>query len=111
MEPKTQLCPYCGKIMSADYDYDSYYNEWNYTCLNKSCPSKDIKALKEKENETYKERAKLYKERYEMVMKNTVIGRMLDNFKSVYSEEVNEGLLPIEVREILSLELQNLSKM
>ena len=24
MEPKTQLCPYCGKIMSADYDYDSY---------------------------------------------------------------------------------------
>ena len=23
MEPKTQLCPYCGKIMSADYDYDS----------------------------------------------------------------------------------------
>ena len=45
MEPKTQLCPYCGKIMSADYDYDSY-DGWLYTCLNNSCPSKDIKALK-----------------------------------------------------------------
>lgn len=103
MEPKTQLCPCCGKIMSADYDYDSY-DGWFYTCLNKSCPSKDIKALKEKENETYKER-------HEMVMKNTNVGRMLDAFKRVYSEEVNDGLLPIEVREILSLELQNLSKM
>lgn len=32
MEPKTQLCPCCGKIMSADYDYDSY-DGWFYTCL------------------------------------------------------------------------------
>ena len=47
MEPKTQLCPYCGKIMSADYDYDSY-DGWFYTCPNKSCPSQDINALKEK---------------------------------------------------------------
>ena len=81
------------------------------TCLNKSCPSKDIKALKEKEDETYQERAKLYKERYEMVMRDTDIGRMLNDFKRVYSEEVSDGLLPIEIREILSLELQNLSKM
>ena len=44
-------------------------------------------------------------------MKNTNIGRMLDAFKRVYSEEVNDGLLPLEIREILSLELQNLSKM
>ena len=110
MEPKTQLCPYCGKIMSADYDYDSY-DGWFYTCLNKSCPSKDIKALKEKEDETYQERAKLYKERHEMVMKNTNIGRMLDAFKCIYSEEVHDGLLPLEIREILSSELQNLAKM
>ena len=38
MKPKTQLCPCCGKIMSADYDYDSY-DGWFYTCLNNSCPS------------------------------------------------------------------------
>lgn len=44
-------------------------------------------------------------------MKNTNIGRMLDAFKRVYSEEVSNKLLPVEVREILSLELQNLSKM
>ena len=110
MEPKTQLCPCCGKIMSADYDYDSY-DGWFYTCLNKSCPSKDIKTLKEKEVETYKERAKLYKERHEMVMRDTVIGRMLNDFKRVYSEEVHDGLLPLEIKEILSSELQNLAKM
>lgn len=110
MEPKTQLCPYCGKIMSADYDYDSY-DGWFYTCLNNSCPSKDIKVLKGKENEAYQERAKLYKERHEMVMKNTNIGRMLDDFKSVYSEEVHDGLLPLEIKEILSSELQNLANM
>ena len=103
MEPKTQLCPYCGKIMSADYDYDSY-DGWFYTCLNNSCPSKDIKALKGKENETYQEKVKLYKERHEMVMKDTDIER-------VYSEEVHDGLLPLEIKEILSSELQNLAKM
>lgn len=110
MEPKTQFCPYCGKIMSADYDYDSY-DGWFYTCLNNSCPSKDIKALKGKENEAYQEKVKLYKERHEMVMKNTVIGRMLDDFKRAYSEEVHDGLLPLEIKEILSSELQNLAKM
>ena len=110
MEPKTQLCPYCGKIMSADYDYDSY-DGWFYTCINKSCPAKDIKALKGKENEAYQEKVKLYKERHEMVMKDTVIGRMLNDFKRVYSEEVNDGLLPLEIKEILSSELQNLAKM
>ena len=110
MESKTQLCPYCGKIMSADYDYDSY-DGWFYTCINKSCPSKDIKALKGKENEAYQEKVKLYKERHEMVMKDTVIGRMLNDFKRVYSEEVNDGLLPLEIKEILSSELQNLAKM
>ena len=110
MEPKTQLCPYCGKIMSADYDCDSY-DGWFYTCLNKSCPSKDIKALKGKENEAYQEKVKLYKERHEMVMRDTVIGRMLNDFKRVYSEEVNDGLLPLEIKEILSSELQNLAKM
>ena len=108
MEPKTQLCPFCGKIMSSDYE--KYYG-WVYNCLNEQCPSKDIEALKEKEDEAYQERAKLYKERHEMVMKNTNIGRMLDAFKRVYSEEVSNKLLPVEVREILSLELQNLSKM
>ena len=108
MKPKTQLCPFCGKIMSSDYEM--YYG-WFYTCLNEQCPSKDIKVLKEKEDEAYQEKAKLYKERHEMVMKNTNIGRMLDAFKRVYSEEVSNKLLPVEVREILSLELQNLSKM
>lgn len=108
MEPKTQLCPFCGKIMSSDYEM--YYGQF-YTCLNEQCPSKDIKVLKEKEDEAYQEKAKLYKERHEMVMKNTNIGRMLDAFKRVYSEEVSNKLLPVEVREILSLELQNLSKM
>lgn len=108
MEPKTQLCPFCGKIMSSDYE--KYYG-WVYTCLNEQCPSKGIEALKEKEDEAHQEEAKLYKERHEMVMKNTNIGRMLDAFKRVYSEEVNDGLLPLEIREILSLELQNLSKM
>lgn len=108
MKPKTQLCPFCGKIMSSDYEM--YYG-WFYTCLNEQCPSKDIKVLKEKEDEAYQEKAKLYKERHEMVMKNTNIGRMLDAFKRVYSEEVSNKLLPVEVREILSLELQNLAKM
>lgn len=108
MKPKTQLCPFCGKIMSSDYE--KYYG-WFYTCLNEQCPSKDIKVLKEKEDEACQEKAKLYKERHEMVMKNTNIGRMLDAFKRVYSEEVSNKLLPVEVREILSLELQNLSKM
>lgn len=108
MEPKTQLCPCCGKIMSSEHE--KYYG-WIYTCLNEQCPSKNIEVLKEKEDEIYQERAKLYKERHKMVMKNTNIGRMLDAFKRVYSEEVNDGLLPLEIREILSLELQNLSKM
>ena len=108
MKPKTQLCPFCGKIMSSDYEM--YYG-WFYTCLNEQCPSKDIKVLKEKEDEVCQEKTKLYKERHEMVMKNTNIGRMLDAFKRVYSEEVSNKLLPVEVREILSLELQNLSKM
>ena len=44
-------------------------------------------------------------------MKDTVIGRMLNDFKRVYSEEVNDGLLPLEIKEILSSELQNLAKM
>lgn len=108
MKPETQLCPYCGKAMSADYE--KYYG-WFYTCPNEQCPSKDIKALKEKEDEIYREKDKLYKERHEMVMKNTNIGRMLNAFKRVYSEEISNRLLPVEVREILSLELQNLSKM
>lgn len=108
MKPKTQLCPCCGKTMYPDYEI--YYG-WYYTCLNNSCPSKDIKVLKGKENEDYQEKVKLYKERQEMVMKNTDIGRMLDDFKRVYSEEVNDGLLPLEIREILSSELQNLAQM
>lgn len=110
MEPKTQFCPYCGKIMSADYDYDSY-DGWFYTCLNKACPSKDIKALKEKESEVHQEEAKFYRERCEMVMRDTNIGRMLNDFKRVYSKEVHDGLLPLEIKEILSSELQNLAKM
>ena len=44
-------------------------------------------------------------------MKDTVIGRMLNDFKRVYSEEVNDRLLPLEIKEILSSELQNLAKM
>lgn len=110
MESKTQFCPYCGKIMSTDYDYYNH-DGWFYTCLNNSCPSKDIKALKRKENEAYQEKVKLYKERHEMVMKNTVIGKMLDDFKRVYSEEVHDGLLPLEIKEILSSELENLAQM
>ena len=110
MEPKTLLFPYCDKIMSADYDYDSY-DGWLYTCLNNSCPSKDIKALKGKENEAYQEKVKIFKERDEMVIKDIVIGRMINDFKRVYNEEVNDGLLPLEIKEILSSELQNLAKM
>lgn len=44
-------------------------------------------------------------------MEQTQIGKLLNQFKTVYVEEVNAGTLPLEVREILSLELQNLSKM
>ena len=108
MKPKTQLCPCCGKTMYPDYEI---YDGWYYTCLNNACPSKDIKALKEKESEVHQEKAKLYKERYEMVMRDTNIGRLLNEFKCVYSEEVHDGLLPLEIKEILSSELQNLAKM
>lgn len=44
-------------------------------------------------------------------MEQTQIGKLLNQFKTVYVEEVNAGILPLEIREILSLELQNLSKM
>ena len=44
-------------------------------------------------------------------MKDTVIGRMLNDFKRVYSEEVHDVLLPLEIKEILSSELENLAQM
>lgn len=46
MEPKTQICPCCGKTMTVDYE--KYYG-WVYTCPNTFCISKQIKTLKEKE--------------------------------------------------------------
>lgn len=44
-------------------------------------------------------------------MRDTDIGRLLNDFKRVYSEEVHDGLLPLEIKEILSSELQNLAQM
>lgn len=37
MEPKTQICPCCGKTMTVDYE--KYYG-WVYTCPNTFCISK-----------------------------------------------------------------------
>ena len=108
MEPKTQICPCCGRTMTADYE--KYYG-WVYTCPNTFCISKQIKNLKEKENETWQERARLQKARHQIVMEQTQIGKLLKQFKNVYVEEVNAGAIPLEIREILSMELENLSKM
>ena len=109
MEKKIKLCPYCGFPMEEG-NYDSYYGQ-EYECKTKNCPRFEIADLRAKDQKLSNERSQISDLQRRIVLEKTPIGQKLVGFKKAYIEALDTGEVGYDMKEILSLELQNLSKM
>ena len=109
MEKKTKICPYCGFPMEEG-NFDLYYGQ-EYECKTASCPRFEMADLRAKYQKLMNERSQISNLQRRIILEKTPIGQKLVNFRNAYIEALNSDAIEYDMREILSLELQNLSKM
>lgn len=109
METKIKNCPYCGVPMEEG-DFDIYDGQ-EYICRNKNCVRFELNNLSAKYQKLISEKSQIHNLKWRIVLQNTPIGKKLEEFKKAYIEALDTGHIGEDMKEVLSLELQNLSKM
>ena len=109
MGKKIKFCPYCGFPMEEGR-YDLYDGQ-EYECKNKNCPRFEMADLRAKEQKLWNEKSQISNLQRRIVLEKTPIGQKLVAFKKAYVDAFDTGEIEYDMKEILSRELQNLSKM
>lgn len=110
MEKKIN-CPYCGKplqYVNGWYDID-YMDCGNKNCLLFTKLFK-LNELKFSSDNTLSD-SEIEDKKREIILKETVLGKIFQEFKETYMDFLFGGAMQDDMKEIFQTELSNLSKM
>lgn len=109
MKNNKPICPYCGKPLQY---VNGFYDMDYVSCCNGKCilftKLFDLDKQKFCLNNSI---SKIENQKREIILKETVIGKIFQDFKETYMDFLFGGAMEDDMKEIFQAELSNLSKM